>query len=91
MPGTVYLVLRDVLAKWIAPNGHRRRDGRASFLTFLANRLAWSCLHWLEQVCKQSHEIPLSVLLQWGRDDREDVDEDYVLDLGFVPTTEECL
>jgi hypothetical protein len=91
MPGTLYLVLANSLEKWKAPNGRRRQDGRASFITFLTNRLTWLCLRLLEQVYRQNHEIPLSVFLRRGWDDQDATDEDYVLGLGFVPITEECL
>jgi hypothetical protein len=89
MGGTVYLVLEETLRNWKSTNGHkRRRDGCASFITYLTNRLKWSCQKQLEQACKQSHEIPLSALLRkdWG--DRDDIEEDYVPRLSSVPNTE---
>jgi hypothetical protein len=89
MPGTVYLVLEKVLQSWTPTNGHRRRDGCASFITYLMNRLKWECQRYLEEARNRSREIPLSVLLNWG--DQDSIDEDYVSDLGSVFTTEELL
>jgi hypothetical protein len=91
MPGTVYPALEKVLRSWTPTNGHRRRDGLASFITYLTNRLKWDCQRYLEEARDRSREIPLSVLLERGWDDQDGIDEDYVSDLGSVFTTEELL
>jgi hypothetical protein len=91
MPGTIYLVLEQALQSWTPTNGHKRRDGLASFITYFENRLKWECLRYLEEARKRSREIPLSVFLErdWG--DQDSIDEDHVQDLGFVPITDELL
>ncbi len=91
MDGTVFLVLEKALQSWTpATNGHKRHDGCASFITYLTNRLKWFCQHQLEQARDQSREIPLSALGQgWG--DQDDIDEDYIPDLGFIPAADEHL
>ena len=88
MPGTVYLILQKALRSWAPANSHKRRDGRASFITYLTNRLKWFCQHQLEQARKRSREIPLSALLERNWGDRDDIEEDYFSSLGFVPTNE---
>jgi len=91
MPGTVYPVLEKALRGWKAANGHKRqRVGRASFITYLTNSLRWFCQYQLKKAREQSREIPLSVL-ERGWSDQDDIDEDYILDLGFTPAVDEPL
>jgi hypothetical protein len=87
MPGTVYQVLGDVIQSWSPvkashKRASRRRDGRASFITYLTNRLQWVCLRHLEQTHDRFREIPISELLRL-KDTEDGIDEDYVPDLGF--------
>jgi hypothetical protein len=91
MPGTIYLVLEQVLQSWTPTNAHKRRDRLASFITYLERRLKWECLRYLEEARKRSREIPLSVFLERNWGDQDAIDEDHVQDLGFVPITDELL
>jgi hypothetical protein len=87
MPGTVYMVLKDVIQKWSpAKAGRSKRDGGASFITYLTNHLVWDCQRYLEQESDRLREIPVSeLLLLRDRSDGDGIDEDYVLDLGCAP------
>jgi hypothetical protein len=93
MPGTVYMVLKDVIQKWSpAKAGRSKRDGGASFITYLTNHLVWDCQRYLEQESNRFREIPISELLVLkGSRDQEGIDEDYVSDLGFAPAPDELL
>jgi hypothetical protein len=101
MPGTVYQVLGDVIQSWSPVKAShrrasrrrasRRRDGRASFITYLTNRLGWVCLRHLEQARNRSREIPISELLRLKAPTEDGIDEDYVPNLGFEPALEELL
>jgi len=92
MPGTVYMALKDVIQKWSPAKASRKRDGGASFITYLTNHLVWDCQRYLEQESNRFREIPISELLVLkDSSDREGIDEDYVLDLGFAPDLDELL
>jgi hypothetical protein len=92
MHGTVYMVLEDVIQKWSPVKAGRRRDGCASFITYLTNRLVWDCKRYLERESNRFREIPISELLVLkGPSDQEGIDEDYVLDLGFAPNLDELI
>jgi hypothetical protein len=88
MPGTVYMLLGSVIQKW-SPKASRKRG--ASFITYLTNRLVWACQHHLERAGDRFREIPVSELLLLNWSDQDEIDEDYVLDLGFAPALEELL
>jgi hypothetical protein len=92
MPGTVYPILKEALGSWKAINGHkRRRDGCASFITYLTNSLRWFCQDQIKKARERSREIPLSMLLERGRGDRDDIEEDHFPNLGSAITTERHL
>jgi hypothetical protein len=86
MPGTVYMALGKVIQKWSPLKASRKRDGGASFITYLTNYLVWDCQRHLEHASDRSREIPISELLVLkGSSDQNGIDEDYVQDLGFAP------
>jgi hypothetical protein len=86
MPGTVYMALKDVIQKWSPVKASRKRDGCASFITYLTNHLVWDCQRYLERESNRFREIPISELL-FLKDpsDQEGIDEDYAPCLGFAP------
>jgi hypothetical protein len=86
MPGTVYMVLKDVVRKWSPAKASRKRGGGASFITYLTNHLVWDCQRYLERESNRFREIPIGeLLILKDLGDQEGIDEDYVLDLGFAP------
>jgi hypothetical protein len=92
MHGTVYPILVGALRSWKAINGHkRRRDGCASFITYLTNSLKWFCQHQLKRARERSREIPLSMLLRQDWGDQDDIEEDYVWSLGSTINAENQL
>jgi hypothetical protein len=87
MPGTVYMALKDVIQKWSPVKAGRKRDGGASFITYLTNYLKWDCQNYIEEASGRLREIPVSeLLLLKARDDEDGIDEDYAPYLGFVPS-----
>jgi len=91
MPGTVYMALGKVIQKWSPlkasrKKANRKRDGGASFITYLTNYLVWDCQRHLEHASDRSREILISELLVLkGGSDEDGIDEDYAPHLGFAP------
>jgi hypothetical protein len=78
MHGTLFMALPGALRAWRPPTrnggkarGRNGKDGMASFLTFLTNRLVWECSNHIARM-RGGVEIPISEIVARGDGEWED-------------------